>query len=140
MTQHSPATKAKPWHAPVRRPADVPSREPAAGEESPAVSGRELLLVLAGAVALAVVMTWPLVLHLDRDIAQDLGDPIRTAWQVAWEGHALVAQPLAFFQANAFYPLRDSLAFSDSLVGYAPAALIGDGVTAAITRYNLLFL
>ena len=140
MTQHSPATKAKPWHAPVRRPADVPSREPAAGEESPAIRGRELLLVLAGAVALAVVTTWPLVLHLDRDVAQDLGDPIRTAWQVAWEGHALLTQPLAFFQANAFYPLPDSLAFSDSLIGYAPATLVGDGPAAALVRYNLLFL
>ena len=39
-------------------------------------------------------------------------------------------QPLALFQANMFWPLRDSLAFSDALVGYAPAGLIGSGVDA----------
>jgi hypothetical protein len=85
-------------------------------------------------------MTWPLALHLDRDIAQDLGDPIRTAWQIAWEGHALRTQPLAFFNSNAFWPLPDSLAFSDALLGYAPAALLGEGASAALARYNILFL
>ena len=107
---------------------------------SPRIGARELVLLAAGACLLAAIMTWPLVLHLDRDIAQDLGDPIRTAWQVAWEGHALSTQPLAFFQSNAFWPLRDSLAFSDSLLGYTPAGLIGEGAVAALVRYNLLFL
>ena len=107
---------------------------------SPAIGARELLLLIAGACLLAAAMTWPLVLHLDRDIAQDLGDPIRTAWQIAWEGHALSSQPLAFFQSNAFWPLPDSLAFSDSLLGYTPAGLVGEGAVAALVRYNLLFL
>jgi len=34
-------------------------------------------------------MHWPLPLHLGRDIAQDLGDPLVQAWQIAWDGHAL---------------------------------------------------
>ncbi|MDX6718101.1 MAG: hypothetical protein QOJ63_355, partial [Solirubrobacteraceae bacterium] len=59
---------------------------------------------------------------------------------VAWDGHALVHQPLRLFQANTFWPLRDSLAFSDALVGYAPAGLIGDGTRAAVARYDVLFL
>ena len=89
---------------------------------------------------LALAMHWPLPLHLGRDIAQDLGDPLVQAWQVAWDGHALTTQPLSLFQANMFWPLRDSLAFSDALVGYAPAGLIGDGTHAAVVRYDLLFL
>jgi hypothetical protein len=39
-----------------------------------------------------------------------------------------------------FWPLPDSPAFSDALVGYAPAGLVGHGVHAAIARYDLLFL
>jgi hypothetical protein len=59
---------------------------------------------------------------------------------VAWDGHALVHQPFDFFQANTFWPLRNSLAFSDALAGYAPAGALGSGVEAAVVRYNLLFL
>src|ERR671931_1072706 len=103
-------------------------------------ANRELLLVLAAGWLLAIVMTWPLVLHPGHRIAQDLADPIRTAWQVAWTGHALAHQPLHIWQSNAFWPLGNSLAFSDSLLGYAPFGLVGSGETAALVRYNLLFV
>jgi hypothetical protein len=96
-------------------------------------------VVLAG-VLLAVITSWPLVLHLPSRIAPDLGDPVRTAWEVAWVGHALVHQPLHLFDANVFYPHKLSLAFSDSLLGYGPAGLFGSGTVAALVRYNLLFL
>jgi hypothetical protein len=85
-------------------------------------------------------MHWPLAAHLDRDVPRDIGDPLVQAWQVAWGGHALLHQPLDYFQANTFWPLRDSLAFSDALVGYAPAGVVGHGPHAAIVRYDLLFL
>jgi hypothetical protein len=104
------------------------------------VSRRELILLAAGACLLAVVMHWPLPLNLGEDIPKDVGDPLVQAWQVAWDGHALANQPLDFFQANQFWPLPDSLAFSDALVGYAPAGLIGSGPEAAVARYDLLFL
>src|ERR687887_2885810 len=103
-------------------------------------ANRELLLVVVAGWLLAIVMTWPLVLSPGHRIAQDLGDPIRTAWQVAWTGHALLHQPLHIWQSNAFFPLSNTLAFSDSLLGYAPTALIGHGEVAALVRYNLLFL
>src|SRR5258708_18860299 len=96
--------------------------------------------VWALGVVLAIVTSWPLALHLGSRIAPDLGDPIRTAWQIAWVGHALLHQPLHLWSSNAFWPAQHSLAFSDSLLGYAPAALVGHGPTAAIVRYNLLFL
>ena len=104
------------------------------------VSGRELgVACLAGAL-LAVVMNWPLILHLGETIPKDLGDPLPQSWQIAWGGHALAHQPLEFFQSNQFWPLDDTLAFSDALIGYAPAGLIGSGPTAAAARYDLLFL
>jgi hypothetical protein len=107
---------------------------------SPRLSGRELGGVALLAIALALAMHWPLPLHMGRDIAQDLGDPLVQAWQVAWDGHALRTQPTELFQANTFWPLPDSLAISDALVGYAPAGLIGEGTRAAVARYDALFL
>jgi hypothetical protein len=91
-------------------------------------------------VLLAIVTSWPLILHLPSRIAPDLGDPVRTAWEVAWVGHAILHQPLHLFDANVFYPHKLSLAFSDSLLGYGPAGLFGSGTVAALVRYNLLFL
>jgi hypothetical protein len=107
---------------------------------SPPLSLREIALVIAGGLVLALVTSWPLALHLGSRIAPDLGDPTRTAWQIAWEGHALLTNPLHLFDTNAFWPHLNSLAFSDSLLGYAPAGLFGSGVGAALVRYNLLFL
>ena len=107
---------------------------------SPKIGRGELLWVVLGAVALAVLTTWPLVAHMSTRIAPDLGDPVRTAWEVAWVGHALLHSPLHVFDSNAFHPHPLSLAFSDSLLGYGPAAFFGSGTVAALVRYNLLFL
>jgi hypothetical protein len=115
-------------------------RPPARWAPSPKISRAELLWVILGGVALAVLTTWPLVLHMSTHIAPDLGDPVRTAWEIAWDGHALLHNPLHVFDSNAFYPHPLSLAFSDSLLGYGPAAFFGSGTVAALVRYNLLFL
>src|SRR3954451_20222212 len=112
----------------------------ARGENWTDVRRREIVLAALAAVGLALAMHWPLPLHIGRDVPRDLGDPLPQAWQVAWDGHALLHQPLDFFQANVFWPLRNSLAFSDALVGYAPFGTIGSGPHAAVVRYDLLFL
>jgi hypothetical protein len=52
----------------------------------------------------------------------------------------MLHDPLHLFNSNAFYPHPLSLAFSDSLLGYGPAAFFGHGTVAALVRYNLLFL
>ncbi len=107
---------------------------------SPAITRIELVLVGLAGIALAIVTSWPLVLHMGSRIAPDLGDPVRTAWQIAWVGHAMLHDPLHLFDSNAFYPHPLSLAFSDSLLGYGPTAFFGSGTVAALARYNLLFL
>jgi hypothetical protein len=107
---------------------------------SPQLTRAEILWAILAGVVLAVIVTWPLVLHLPSRISPDLGDPVRTAWQVAWVGHAMLHEPLHLFDANAFYPHPLSLAFSDSLLGYGPAGFFGSGTVAALVRYNLLFL
>ena len=100
---------------------------------------RELGLVVLGGVLLAVLMHFPLVLHLGTDIPKDIGDPLYQAWQLGWGGHALLHQPLDFFQANIWYPEEDSLAFADALVGYAPLSVFADGPKGAVFTHNVLF-
>jgi hypothetical protein len=101
---------------------------------------REVGLAAIGACLLAIVMTWPLVLHLGSTVPRDIGDPLAEAWQPAWGGHALLHQPLHFFDSNRFWPTDYSLAFGDALIGYAPSGLIGTGPHAAMVRYDLLFI
>jgi hypothetical protein len=104
------------------------------------MSRREVGLAAIGACLLAIVMTWPLIWHLGSTVPRDIGDPLAEAWQPAWGGHALLHQPLHFFDANRFWPTSYSLAFGDALIGYAPAGLIGSGPHAAMVRYDLLFI
>jgi hypothetical protein len=109
-------------------------------EPRPQITPRELAWLALASALIAAVMHWPLPLNLGSAVPKDLGDPLAQAWQPAWGGHALVSQPLEFFQANQFWPLPDTLAFSDALIGYAPFGIVGAGVEAAIVRYDLLFL
>lgn len=106
----------------------------------PQISPRELAWLALASALIAAIMHWPLPLNLGSTVPKDLGDPLAQAWQPAWGGHALLTQPLDLFQANQFWPLPDTLAFSDALIGYAPFGIVGAGVEAAIARYDLLFL
>jgi hypothetical protein len=124
------------WHRARTRWRSAPTGWPA----SPALGWHELAVAIFAGVGLALITTWPLVLHLGSRISPDLGDPVRTAWQVAWVGHAMLRDALHLFDSNAFYPHRLSLAFSDSLLGYGPAGFLGSGTVAALVRYNLIFL
>lgn len=105
---------------------------------SPRLPGRELLSAAGVAVLLAAVMNVQILVHVADRVPVSLDDPLLQAWEIAWGGHALVHDPTGLFDTNAFWPLRDTLALSDSLLGYAPLGLIGGGVSAALVRYNLL--
>jgi hypothetical protein len=110
------------------------------GSSTTPLTRREVAGCALVAVALALLMHWPLPLHIGTDVPKDLGDPLPQAWQIAWGGHALEHQPLDYWQSNMYWPLDNTLAFSDALAGYAPFGLIGEGFEAAIARYDLLFL
>jgi len=102
---------------------------------------REGLLAAVAGTLLACAMRLPVLRQLTTGVPEDLGDPLLQAWQLAWGQHALRTQPLSPFDANTFWPLEDSLAFSDSLLGYAPLGLLfGEGAGAVALRYNVVFL
>jgi len=123
-----------------RRATREPSGSARRWAPSPELPRVEIAWVAVAGLLLAVLTSWPLVLHMSSRIAPDLGDPVRTAWQIAWVGHAMLHDPLHIFDSNAFYPHPLSLAFSDSLLGYGPAAFFGSGTVATLVRYNLVFL
>ena len=100
----------------------------------------EYALAIYGGLLLAVGLTWPTLRYPLHTLPEDLGDPARQAWQISWLGHILLTHPQQIWQSNAFYPEPNSLAFGDSLLGYAPAGMLGDGPLAATLRYNILFV
>ncbi len=85
---------------------------------------RNAVLLVAAALGAAVLMTWPLAAgmgHLGR--TQNSGDGRFSVWNVAWVAHALVADPADLFDANIFYPHRNSLAFSEANIGAGTLAV-----------------
>ena len=122
--------------------ADPPAahRDPAAPPPCRARAWRESARVVLLLTALAALLTWPAAAHLGS-VATDLGDPLLTAWILAWDVHALTVAPLRFFDANMFHPHRGTLAYTEHLVGLlpfaGPARLAGAGVLVA---HNLVWL
>lgn len=124
--------------------APAPERVPGRAERVLRRIGRFLIhewtLAALGALVLAVIMTWPCALHPATTIPSDIWDPTLQAWQMAWAGHIVTTDPSQLWNGNAFYPDTYSFAFSDTLLGYLPASLIGTGPTAALVRYNMMFI
>ncbi|HEX5702988.1 MAG TPA: DUF4214 domain-containing protein [Pyrinomonadaceae bacterium] len=74
--------------------------------------------IIAGFLALTSLMTWPWVTRL-RDACADPGDPYLLSWVLWWDYHQTFTSPLHLFDANIFYPLRQTLAFSENDYGIA---------------------
>src|SRR5258707_4350097 len=66
------------------------------------------------AAALAIGLTYPLAFKLDRVGRVNSGDGQFSLWNVSWVAHALTTDPRSLFDANIFYPHRDTLAYSES--------------------------
>jgi len=71
---------------------------------------------LAFFVAIAVLETWPLARHPARLSRNDNGDTILNEWVLAWVAHQAPRAPLHVYDANIFYPERNTLAYSESMI------------------------
>ncbi|WP_349290864.1 hypothetical protein [Actinoplanes solisilvae] len=100
----------------------------------------EWVLVVLGGLALAAALTWPTLRDPRHTVPGDIGDPALFAWQIAWGGHALLNFPSQLWNSNTFYPDPHSLAFTDTVLGYAPFGMIGSGMDDAVLRYNILYV
>ena len=74
-------------------------------------------MVAVLSVAVVAAFTWPLVAHLNH-AAEDPFDPRFQAWTLDWVQHA-IRHPSHLYDANIFAPNRNTLAYSDALVGLA---------------------
>ncbi|MDQ6694675.1 MAG: hypothetical protein M3014_09685 [Chloroflexota bacterium] len=114
--------------AAVRREAYLPEMETAQptdppGELSAQPLARRLLtnaLVLLFFAILSVIATWPLFPQMGGYV-MDKGDPLYSVWAMAWQAHALVANPLGLFDSNIMYPFHGTLAFDE--LSFAEAVL-----------------
>ncbi|WP_255609288.1 hypothetical protein [Micromonospora sp. PLK6-60] len=140
--QASPAGKAEPdrWESFGPAPARQLTRLGRARGRVGRFLAHEWTLAALGAVGLAVLLTWPALRYPRYTLPQDYWDPSLQSWQMAWSGHILLTDPARLFQSNTFFPEPWSFAFSDMLLGYAPAGLIGTGPDAAVLRYNIIFV
>ncbi|HLV59642.1 MAG TPA: hypothetical protein VKY81_12375 [Natronosporangium sp.] len=124
--------------------APEPEREPGRLRRTAAAIGRvlahEWTVAVVGSLILAVVMTWPALQYPRHTLPKDLGDPTLVSWLLAWPGHILLTDPTSLWHTNAFYPERWTYAFSDTLLGYAPAGMLGSGPADALLRYNIIFV
>ncbi len=92
-------------------------------------------------VAATVLLTYPLALHPSSLSRLDNGDAQLNAWAVSWVAHQILNDPRELFQANTFYPLPNSLAFSEHLfvpgLMALPILLASDDL---VFTYNMLLL
>ncbi|MEV4654533.1 hypothetical protein [Micromonospora sp. NPDC049301] len=128
------------WDAFASAPEPVPSRFSRAARAVGRLLIHEWTLASLGALALAVLMTWPTLRYPRYTLPQDYWDPSLQAWQMAWSGHILLTEPARLWQSNTFFPELWSFAFSDTLLGYAPAGMLGSGPEDAVLRYNIMFV
>lgn len=73
-------------------------------------------------LALTLLMTWPLAMHLSDSLA-GLGDAQFQTWLLAWDAHALATAPTTIWQAPILFPYPDTLAYHDHMLVLAPSTL-----------------
>jgi hypothetical protein len=99
-------------------------------------------------LALACLLTWPLVTVLDRSLPHSLLDPLLNCWILAWDAERMLGilqghfeDARRFWQANIFHPAPHALGYSEQLVAQALQVLPVYAVSRNIVLgYNLLFL
>jgi hypothetical protein len=76
--------------------------------------------VVAGAMlALSIVTTWPLTRDARGALPSDLGDPLLNTFLLAWDADRILHGLSGLWNAPIFFPLQDTLAFSEHLLGIA---------------------
>jgi hypothetical protein len=111
-----------------------------------ALSERPLWIeaIAAGALyaALTVVMAWPLSAHPGSTVLPLGADTNLFLWTIGWDLHALAHHPLSIFDANIFYPLPNTLAYSENAIGSAivaaPVLLLSGNPVLALNTVLLL--
>ena len=101
----------------------------------------EAALVLVGFACFAVAATYPLILAPGHTIAGDLGDPLLTAWTLAWDADRIRHGLRGIWDAPIFFPYRHTLLYSDHLLGIAAFTAPIQWLTKnAVLAYNAAYV
>jgi hypothetical protein len=84
---------------------------------------RELGLVLLVSALLTAALTYPIAFKIGHVGRVDNGDGQLSIWNVAWVARTLVVDPRHVFDANIFYPHRNTLAYSENNLGAGALAI-----------------
>ncbi|HET9704724.1 MAG TPA: hypothetical protein VFP85_11860, partial [Vicinamibacterales bacterium] len=80
---------------------------------------RRASLLTAAFVVLTAIMAAPWSLHPASRVIVDNPDTHLYMWTLAWDAHAFASNPFGIFDANIFHPDRNTLAWSENLIGSA---------------------
>jgi hypothetical protein len=98
-----------------------------------------LLATTVLAAAGAVSATWPLAQQIGSATLGS-GEVLLTAWQLNAYHQALVTNPLAWADANIFFPYDRAAAFNDLLLSHALVTLPAVWADSPVLALNLAFL
>lgn len=100
------------------------------------------LSVLSMFIFLSIIMTYPLAFKLTNSIPNDLGDPLLNTWILAWDVRKIMEFDFTgLFDANIFYPHKNTLAYSEHMLGSAIFALPIIAIFKnPILAYNIILL
>ena len=101
----------------------------------------EAAWVVLGFTAFALAATYPLIIAPAATIPGDLGDPLLSAWTLAWDADRLRHGLRGIWDALNFFPYRHTLLYSDHLLGIAIFTAPIQSVTGnAVLAYNIAYL
>lgn len=90
---------------------------------------------------MALVVTFPLVLHFTTYLPNDLGDPVLNAWILWWDATVIRNGLHQLWDAPTYYPYAHTLAYSDHLLGIAVLTAPLQWLTAnPVLVYNVAFI
>lgn len=103
----------------LRRFLDAPPRPPRPARceaRSPRWIGD--LLAVAFLCAVVVALTWPIARYPGTTLP-DLGDPLDSAWRLAWPLQQALRDPRRILDANTAYPFETTYLFDELILGVA---------------------
>jgi hypothetical protein len=101
--------------------------------------GLPLLVTTALTAIAAVLTTWPLARDMGR-VTVSTGEVLLSAWQLNWYHQALLTNPLAWADANIFFPYGNAATFNDLLLTHGLVTLLVAWAESPVLALNLALL
>ncbi len=106
------------------------------------ISPREIWLASLLYAVATLAFAYPLSIHPGSSVMSRGTDTDLFMWMLGWNTYAFTHQPFSIFDANIFFPLPRTLAFSENLIGSgllaAPILWISDNPVLAMNLVALV--